>query len=80
VVPPEVIHEHSHEAQLVGKAQQYCEAAGMQRHTVSVLCEVLDQLCGPAANNTLTSANNTLTSTWQLHNADSGDIGSKPAK
>ena len=29
-VPPEIIHEHSHETQLVGKPQQHCEATGMQ--------------------------------------------------
>ena len=29
-VPPEIIHEHSHETQLVGKPQQHCETTGMQ--------------------------------------------------
>lgn len=42
---PEVIHEDSHQAQLVSKAQQDCQAVRVHRHAVAVLCEVLHQLC-----------------------------------
>ena len=45
---PEVIHEASHEAQLVGKAQQHRQTTGVHRHAVAVLCEILDQLRRPA--------------------------------
>ena len=41
---PEVIHEDGHEAQLVGKAQQDGEAAGVQRHAVGILSKALHQL------------------------------------